>query len=183
MRYLSATVVALAVLALTACSPTPTEPAATTATPSETKPVATAVSSPTPTPTRSAEAGCASYPGSSADDHGDIGTAAAAANLPSPVVLNGTQVVGSTDDPGRVEVVARVCSPGIDRAALVASANEIAKAIYASPARESVTRLVVSAWKPSGKYLDRDPVGGSVSTDYELFLWTSTAPSLDSNWT
>lgn len=80
------------------------------------------------------------------------------------------------------ELVARVCSAGADRAALVEAGNAIAAAIYADPAGESVTNLSVSAWVPSGEHLDRDPAVDSITTDFELYLCDAEPDRLSSNW-
>ena len=94
----------------------------------------------------------------------------------------GLQVIPSTDDPGMVEAVARVCSAGVDRAELVEAGNAIAQAIYADPSHDSVTLLMVSSYTPAGEYLDKQPGIDVIKTDYELFLWDAGAETLDRNW-
>ncbi|CAN7244516.1 hypothetical protein LJR045_001005 [Microbacterium sp. LjRoot45] len=108
--------------------------------------------------------------------------AAQRADLASGVVLNpGLQIVGSTDDPGKLEIIARVCSSGLSREQLIDAANAIAVALYGSPDVDDITLLLVSSWVPSGEYLDRDPGVDVVQTDYELYLWDADV-SLDGHW-
>lgn len=126
---------------------------------------------------------CIDYVPSTPSDTSAVGVAAAAVELPAGVVLNpGIQIIPSTDDPGAVEVVARVCSEGVDRSGLVEAGNAIAKAIYADPSRDTVTLLMVSSWVPTGDYLDMQPDLDRIQTDYELYLWDAEPSRLASNW-
>ncbi|WP_152641720.1 hypothetical protein [Microbacterium hydrocarbonoxydans] len=116
-------------------------------------------------------------------DTSAIGIAGAAADLPDGVVMNpGIQIISSTKDPGRVEVVARVCSGGIDRAELIDVGNSIARAIYADASHDTVTLLMVSSYVPAGEYLDKQPDLDVIQTDYELYLWDAEPSTLGRNW-
>lgn len=124
---------------------------------------------------------CVDYVGPEAPGSEALQALALNAELPPGVVLNpGLQVINSTSEAGKVEVVARVCSDGLDDAELVDVGNAIAGALYADPAHETITTLVVSSLVPSGEYLDSDPGVDSITTDYELYLWDDPRPS---NWT
>lgn len=80
-----------------------------------------------------------------------------------------------------LEAVARICSEPLTETELLAVGNEIAKAIYADPASESLSLLMVSPWLPSGDFLEQDPNLDPISTEYQLFLWDADRP-LDGNW-
>jgi hypothetical protein len=126
---------------------------------------------------------CVDYEPSTPPDASAVGLAGARASLPDGVILNpGIQVIPSTDDPGAVEVVARVCSAGLDRAELVDVGNAIAQVLYADPSRDSVTLLMVSSYVPTGDFLDSQPNLDPIRSDFELFLWDGGADRLDSNW-
>lgn len=91
-------------------------------------------------------------------------------------------MVPSTERPGDVEVAVRLCSAGLTRTELIDAGNEIAKAIYAVPAHETVSVLTVSAWAPKGGKIDRQASLDAIRTEYSLFLWDNTSRPLSGNW-
>lgn len=182
----SAAVAALAILTLTSCSAPSTD--VETPSPTSTTTATVELSTPTPTPTPTPKAlvapkECTDYVPSTPSDSSAVGLAGSTAVMPAGVVLNpGFQIIGSTDDPGRVEVVARICSDGVDRAKLIEAGNSIAQAIYADPSHDTVTLLMISSYVPTGDYLDKQPNLDTIKTDYELYLWDADEDSLASNW-
>lgn len=172
---------AILLLTLTACSSTPVaEPTPDRSPSAAAQPTSTATVEPEG---EAAPQECIDYDAGAMADTGPLSVAAAAADLPAGVVLNpGLQVIESVDDPGMLEIVARVCSSGLDRDSLVDAGNEIAAAIYAAPEHASVTLLMVSSYVPTGDFLDKQPDLDVVQTDYELYLWDAEPASLASNW-
>lgn len=172
---------AILLLTLTACSSPPVAVPTPDRSPSE-------VAQPTPPPTAEPEGEavpqeCVDYDAGAMADTGPLSVAAADADLPAGVVLNpGLQVIESVDEAGMLEVVARVCSSGLDHDSLVDVGSEIAAAIYAAPEHSSVTLLMVSSYVPTGDFLDKQPDLDVVQTDYELYLWDAEPASLASNW-
>ena len=110
-----------------------------------------------------------------------VAAAAATAVLPPTVVLNpGMQIIASVDEPGMLDVVARVCSEPMTEAEVIDVATTIAAAIYADPSHESVSTLTVSSWHPLGQSLEQ---GETVTTDdYQLYLWDNTTGALRAAW-
>ncbi len=153
-----------------------TEPAAE---PVESEPPASEY--PTPTPT-AATVPAQCLAATSAQTEGDpIAEAAATAALPDGVTLQlGTQVIPSIDLPGEFEAVSRICSSTLTEYEHRAIATEIARAIYASGAGESLASLRVTSWVPDG---DAIADAGSLRVeDYGLVLWDSTTANLDAMW-
>jgi hypothetical protein len=193
MRLRTLALPALLITVLAGCSPTaPDETAAPS--PAASSPEATASTSPEESQTPAdevtedasvtaegyPEACDTSAPAGTADS--PVATAAASAEMPAGVTLRlGTQVIGSVDDPGMVEAVARICSEPLTADELTAVATTIAQAIYKDPSHETLTLLKVSSWVPDGAGSIKQE--HSVDTDYELFLWDADPSLLPSNWT
>jgi hypothetical protein len=115
-------------------------------------------------------------------DTGPVGAAVTGAVVaPEISLVLGTQVIGSTDDPGMEEVVVRLCSAPLNDDELISAANAIALALYLSPAGDQVSLLKVSSWTPDGAgSIEQDR---SVTCDeYQLYLWDATPDLLRANW-
>lgn len=181
----------LTLVALTACAPTSagTAPpsAAATSTP---KPHAFASATPPPEPTASASAAppaaCLAYdqspPLPNAEGSAPLLDAIAATTLPPGVVLTpGVQVITSTES-GKLDAVVRICSEPLGPDGLVDVGNQIAAAVYASDARDLLSRLVISPLVPDGDAIVQDPATRPRSTDYAAHSWDPATGPHDGNW-
>lgn len=125
---------------------------------------------------------CTEQRASAMADTGPVGAAVTGAVVaPEISLVLGTQVIGSTDDPGMEEVVVRLCSAPLNDDELISAANAIALALYLSPAGDQVSLLKVSSWTPDGAgSIEQDR---SVTCDeYQLYLWDATPDLLRANW-
>lgn len=103
------------------------------------------------------------------EDETGIGAALADVPMPDGVILVGTQTVTSTDDPGSYDVVARVCSSGLDEASHRSVATDLATAAEGAE-RPEIASMRVSSWIPEGKYTNSERT--LLIDDYELYLWS-----------
>lgn len=127
---------------------------------------------------------CLDYepPAASDEDGGAIAAVVATAELPKDVVLNpGVQTIQSVESPGMFETVVRICSTPMGEDRLKEIASTVAVSLAGSPAADSLSVLVVSAWTPgAGDYLEQVE---SVSTEFQLYTWDEVAAvPLASNW-
>ena len=130
----------------------------------------------TPSPAEVAPAACFAFEG------GDLGIAsggealaqaAESAALPTFVALSpGIQVLPSDTTPGTYDLIARVCGGSLSSSELIAAGIAIAAAIYADPARDRLSVLVVAPWTAIGSdAIIADPSGVAISTDYQAHRW------------
>lgn len=113
-------------------------------------------------------------------DGGDLGAAAASAEVGADVRLFEVQVISSVDEAGLYEAVARVCGAPMDEDRLIEIGNAIGAAIYESPAAETLAVLTVSAWQPGGEFLEEGET--IIAPDYQSYLWDNTTGALDAAW-
>lgn len=152
-------------------------------------PTLTPTSSPTSTASALADAApvaCVDYEGAQighADGGEAIAAAASQAALHPLVVLNpGVQTVVSTDKPGMIDAVARICSNVMSKSDVIAVANAIAVSIKGDPSSDILSVLIVQAWHPGADgFLSQ---GESVTTDFQSYTWDASASAvpLDINW-
>lgn len=181
MKRAALTGIALLAIALTACSASPTPAPATSTAAAADSHVST---SPT-TVAATTPAGCTSYtppPNVQASGGDAIASAIAQAKLPAGVILNpGVQTITSTERPGVLEVVARVCSAELDRSQLIDVGNTIALAAKADPSSEAISLLLVSSWMPGADGMLTK--GDTVKTEFQLYTWNpDAAVPLSNNW-
>ncbi|WP_457100609.1 hypothetical protein [Microbacterium sp. P5_E9] len=141
----------------------------------------------TPSAAEDAPAACVAFEG------GDLGIAsggealalaAESASLPSFVALSpGVQVLPSGTTPGAYDLIARVCGGSLSRIELIAAGTAIAAAIYADPARDLLSVLVVAPWTAIGSNaIAADPSGVAISTDYPAHRWDRPPGALQTAW-
>lgn len=181
MRSVKTAAVLAATLLLASCGTSSPEPAAA--------PTSTPKAAADPTPAKplavetAAPSECIKYEAPLEPGAEEAQAAVSNAALPPGIVLNpGMQVIASSDDSGMVEAVARICSGGMTRDQLVEAGGAIARSLAASPFGDTLTKLTVSPYTPSGQYLDRDPDTQPITTDFELFIWDAEPSTLARNW-
>ena len=154
-------------------------------------PFATSTSTSTSTPTSSAvedaPAACLAFEGGDlgiAAGGGALARAAESAALPSFVALSpGVQVLPSGTTPGAYDLIARVCGGSLSRIELIAAGTAIAAAIYADPARDLLSVLVVAPWTAMGSGgIAADPSEVAISTDYPAHRWDRPPGALQTAW-